>query len=385
MLRGMHTDLSDTHREIRALARDFAEGEIAPNASAWNEQQHVPLEVIKQMGALGLLGIVVPEEYGGSGLDATSLALVMEEVARADAGTSVAIAVQNGLVASPIVRAGTEEQKHEWLPRIASGEMIGCYALTEPGAGSDTASLCTRATQSGDGWSLSGAKQWITNGGIADVFVIFARTGGDGARGISALVSPKADGLLVGREIPKMGLHSSSTVELAFDGLHVARSGLLGAEGEGLKLALATLDGGRISVAAQAVGIARAALELAVAYASERHAFGGPIARFQGVQFPIADIAAQVDAARLLTLHAAGLRDAGHPHGEAGAKAKLFASSVAVRAADVAVQTLGGYGYSREYNAERYYRDAKITEIYEGTSEIQRLVIARSLFGDAAR
>ncbi len=385
MLRGMHTDLSDTHREIRALARDFAEGEIAPNASAWNEQQHVPLEVIKQMGALGLLGIVVPEEYGGSGLDATSLALVMEEVARADAGTSVAIAVQNGLVASPIVRAGTEEQKHEWLPRIASGEMIGCYALTEPGAGSDTASLCTRATESGDGWSLTGAKQWITNGGIADVFVIFARTGGDGARGVSALVSPKAHGLLVGREIPKMGLHSSSTVELAFDGLHVPRSGLLGAEGEGLKLALATLDGGRISVAAQAVGIARAALELAVKYASERQAFGGPIARFQGVQFPIADIAAQVDAARLLTLHAAGLRDAGHPHGAAGAKAKLFASSVAVRAADVAVQTLGGYGYSREYNAERYYRDAKITEIYEGTSEIQRLVIARSLFGDAAR
>lgn len=385
MLRGMHDDLSDTHREIRALARDFAEGEIAPNASAWNEQQHVPLEVIKQMGALGLLGIVVPEEYGGSGLDATSLALVMEEVARADAGTSVAVAVQNGLVASPIVRAGTEEQKHEWLPRIASGEMIGCYALTEPGAGSDTASLSTRATESGDGWNLTGTKQWITNGGIADVFVIFARTGGDGARGISALVSPKADGLLVGREIPKMGLHSSSTVELAFDGLHVPRSGLLGAEGEGLKLALATLDGGRISVAAQAVGIARAALELAVTYASGRQAFGGPIARFQGVQFPIADIAAQVDAARLLTLHAAGLRDAGHPHGAAGAKAKLFASSVAVRAADVAVQTLGGYGYSREYNAERYYRDAKITEIYEGTSEIQRLVIARSLFGDAVR
>ena len=385
MLRGMHDDLSDTHREIRALARDFAEGEIAPNASAWNEQQHVPREVIKQMGALGLLGIVVPEEYGGSGLDATSLALVMEEVACADAGTSVAIAVQNGLVASPIVRAGTEEQKHEWLPRIASGEMIGCYALTEPGAGSDTASLSTRATESGDGWNLTGTKQWITNGGIADLFVIFARTGGDGARGISALVTPKADGLLVGREIPKMGLHSSSTVELAFDGLHVPRSGLLGAEGEGLKLALATLDGGRISVAAQAVGIARAALELAVKYASGREAFGGPIARFQGVQFPIADIAAQVDAARLLTLHAAGLRDAGHPHGAAGAKAKLFASSVAVRAADVAVQTLGGYGYSREYNAERYYRDAKITEIYEGTSEIQRLVIARSLFGDAAR
>jgi alkylation response protein AidB-like acyl-CoA dehydrogenase len=232
---------------------------------------------------------------------------------------------------------------------------------------------------------VSGAKQWITNGGIAGLFVIFARTGGPGARGVSAMVTEPAPGLTVGREIPKLGLHTSSTVELAFDGLRIPADGLLGAEGEGLKLALATLDGGRITIAAQACGIARAALDLAVSYASERQAFGGPIARFQGLQFPIADVAAALDAARLLTYDAAALRDAGRPHGAAGAKAKLFASSVAVRAADVAVQTLGGYGYSAEFPAERLYRDAKITELYEGTSQIQRLVIARDLLGDAAR
>jgi alkylation response protein AidB-like acyl-CoA dehydrogenase len=237
----------------------------------------------------------------------------------------------------------------------------------------------------GDGYDITGAKQWISNGGLAEVFVIFARTGGEGARGVSAFIAQAGDGLSAGPPERKLGLHTSSTVSLSFDGFHVPASGMLGAEGEGLKLALATLDGGRITVAAQAVGIARASLDLAVSYASERNAFGGPIARFQGVQFPIADIAAQIDAARLLTHHAAALRDAGKPHGEAGAKAKLFASSVAVRAADVAVQTLGGYGFSAEYAAERHYRDAKITEIYEGTSEIQRIVIARSLMGDAAR
>jgi alkylation response protein AidB-like acyl-CoA dehydrogenase len=367
------------------LARDFAQNEIAPHAREWKAAHHVPVEVFRKLGEIGLLGLTVPEEYGGPGLDATSLALVTEELARADAGTSVAVAVQNGLVASPILRAGTEEQKREWLPPLATGERIGCYALTEPDAGSDTASLRTRGEDVGDGWRVTGNKMWITNGGVADVFVVFARTGGEGARGISAMVSGPGDGLTVGKEIPKLGLHTSSTVELAFDGFHVPRSALLGAEGEGLKLALATLDGGRITVAAQAVGIARAALDLAVAYASEREAFGGPIARFQGVQFPVAEIAAQVDAARLLTLHAAMLRDAGRPHGPAGAKAKLFASNVAVRAADVCVQTLGGYGYSAEYDAERFYRDAKITEIYEGTSQIQRMVIARDLFGGAAR
>ena len=377
--------LTETHRDIQALAREFAANEIAPNAARWNEDHHIPVDVIRRMGEVGFLGIIVPEQYGGAGLDATALALVMEEIAAADAGISTSIAVQNGLVAAPILRAGTEDQKHEWLPRIATGETLGCYALTEPDAGSDTAALRTRAVAAGDGYDISGAKQWISNGALAEVFVIFARTGGEGARGVSAFIAQGGDGLTAGPPERKMGLHTSSTVSLSFDGFHVPASGMLGAEGEGLKLALATLDGGRISVAAQAVGIARASLDLAVSYASERSAFGGPIARFQGVQFPIADIAAQVDAARLLTHHAAALRDAGKPHGEAGAKAKLFASSVAVRAADVAVQTLGGYGFSAEYAAERHYRDAKITEIYEGTSEIQRIVIARSLMGDAAR
>lgn len=381
----MEVGLTDTHREVRALAREFAQREIAPHAGDWNAAHEVPVDVLRRLGDIGLLGVVVPEEYGGAGLDALALCLVMEEIAAADAGTSTCIAVQNGLVAGPILRAGTEEQKRRWLPRLAAGEIFGCYALTEPDVGSDAAALRTRAEADGDGWRIHGAKQWITSGGIAELFIVFARTGGPGAGGVSAFVTERAPGLAVGREIPKMGLHTSSTVELAFDGLAVGRDALLGEEGQGLRLALATLDGGRITIAAQACGIARASLDLAVSYATERQAFGGPIARFQGLQFPIADVAASLDAARLLTHHAARVRDAGMAHGPLGARAKLFASSVAVQAADVAVQTLGGYGYSAEYPAERLYRDAKITEIYEGTSEIQRVVIARDLFGDAAR
>ena len=382
----MPPQLNETHREVQALAREIADRELAPRAAELNERHEIPRDAIAALADTGLLGVTIPEEYGGPG-PRRHVPLPGGRGDRgADAGTSVAVAVQNGLVASPLLRAGTDEQKARWLPRLASGELIGCYALTEPEAGSDTASLRTRAERAdGGGWSISGSKHWITNGGFADLFVIFARTGGPGARGVSAFVSESAPGLTVSSEMPKMGLHTSSTVELAFDGLHVGDDGMLGPEGEGLKLALATLDGGRITIAAQACGIARAALDLAVSYATERQAFGGPIARFQGLQFPIADLAAALDAARLLTYDAAALRDAGLPHAPAGAKAKLFASAVAVRAADVAVQTLGGNGYSAHYPAERYYRDAKITEIYEGTSEIQRLVIARDLFGDAAR
>jgi acyl-CoA dehydrogenase len=379
------TLLTDTHREVQALAHEFAQAEIAPHAAAWNEAHAIPLEVLSKMGELGLLAVVVPEDLGGAGLDATSLCLVVEEIARADAGTSTAVAVQNGLVASPLLRAGNREQQAAWLPRLATGEIFGAYALTEPDAGSDTAALRTSATERDGGWSISGAKQWITNGGFAELYVLFARTGGPGARGISAFLAERGPGFEVGAEIPKMGLHTSSTVGLSFDGLQVPAGNMLGNPGEGLKLALATLDGGRITIAAQACGIAQAAVDLAIDYAVTRVAFGGPIARFQGIQFPLADVAAKLDAARLLTRHAAALRDAGEPHGLAGAKAKLFASSVAVQAADMAVQTLGGYGYSAEYPAERYYRDAKITEIYEGTSEIQRLVIARGLLGDSAR
>jgi alkylation response protein AidB-like acyl-CoA dehydrogenase len=379
------TLLTDTHREVQALAHEFAQAEIAPHAAAWNEAHAIPLEVLRKMGELGLLAVVVPEDLGGAGLDATSLCLVVEEIARADAGTSTAVAVQNGLVASPLLRAGNREQQTAWLPRLATGEIFGAYALTEPDAGSDTAALRTSATERDGGWSISGAKQWITNGGFAELYVLFARTGGPGARGVSAFLAERGPGFEVGPEIAKMGLHTSSTVGLSFDGLQVPAGNMLGSPGEGLKLALATLDGGRITIAAQACGIAQAAVDLAIDYAGTRVAFGGPIARFQGIQFPLADVAAKLDAARLLTRHAAALRDAGEPHGLAGAKAKLFASSVAVQAADMAVQTLGGYGYSAEYPAERYYRDAKITEIYEGTSEIQRLVIARGLLGDSAR
>jgi alkylation response protein AidB-like acyl-CoA dehydrogenase len=377
--------LTDTQREVQSLAREFAEAEIAPHAAEWSERHEAPLAVLRKMGELGLLGIIVPDEFGGAGLDATSLALVVEEVARADAGTSTAIAVQNGLVAAPILRAGSRTQQEEWLPRIAAGEIFGAYALTEPDSGSDTASLRTTATARDGGWAVNGSKMWITNGGFADLFVVFARTGEAGAKGISAFLTTTGPGLEVSTEIPKMGLHTSSTVELAFDEHAISADHMLGEPGTGLKLALATLDGGRITIAAQACGIAQAAVDLATEYATTRIAFGGPIARFQGIQFPLADVAAKLDAARLLTRHAAALRDAGQPHGVAGAKAKLFASSVAVEAADMAVQTLGGYGYSAEYPAERYYRDAKITEIYEGTSQIQRLVIARSMLGDSAR
>jgi alkylation response protein AidB-like acyl-CoA dehydrogenase len=382
----MTGELTDQQRAVQKLARDFARNEIAPHSARWNAEHHVPVETLAKMAELGFLGLVVPEEFGGAGLDHTTVCLVMEEIAAADAGISVGFAVQNGLAAEPILHYGTDRQKEDWLPKLASGERFGCYALTEPDAGSDVAALKTQGVRSEDGsFTVNGSKMWISAGGYASVFIIFARTEGPGARGISAFIAEPGDGLTVGREIEKLGLHSSSTVELAFSALHVEADAMLGSPGQGMQIALSTLDGGRITVAAQAVGIARAALDLATGYAKERSAFGGPIARFQGVQFPLADVAAKIDAARALTLLAAQLHDAGRPFTVAGAKAKLFASQVAVEASHVAVQTLGGMGYSAEFPAERLYRDARITEIYEGTSQIQRLVIARHLFGDAAR
>lgn len=382
----MTTELSPTLREIQGLAREFAQNEIAPHSAQWNRDSHVPLTTLRALGEIGLLGITIPEQYGGAGLGSLAQVLVMEELARADAGLSVAFAVQTGLACGPIARVGTDAQKDAWLPRLASGEVFGAYGLTEPGVGSDTAALSTQAAEQPDGsFVVTGAKTWISNGGFAELFVVFARTDGPGARGVSAFLAEPGPGFTVGRELEKMGLHTSSTVELAFDGLTLGPDALLGPRTEGLKLALSTLDAGRIAVAAQACGIAQAALDLAAEYASLRQAFGGPIGRFQGVQFPMADVAAKLHAARLATHHAARMHDAGEPHGVEGAMAKLLASAVAVEAADMAVQTLGGYGYSAEYPAERLYRDAKITEIYEGTSQIQRLVIARSLLGDAAR
>jgi len=380
------TQLTDVEQDLQSLAREFARGEIAPHAERWNAEHHVPVDVIRRMGGLGLLGLTVPEEHGGAGLGQTAVCLVIEETAYADVGISTAVAVQNGLGASPIVRWGDDAQRARLLPGIASGETIACYALTEPDAGSDAAALRTTGVVEDDGGvRVSGAKTWITNGGIADVFVVFARTDGPGARGVTALVGPAGPGLTVSREIPKLGLHTSSTVELAFDGWRVGPEGVLAERGQGMRVALATLDTGRIGIAAQACGVARRALDVAVEYARSRVAFGGPIARFQGVQFPLAEVAAKLEAARLLTYHAAAAHDRGEPVSALGAKAKLFASSVAVEAADAAVQTLGGYGYSAEFPAERLYRDARITQIYEGTSEIQRMVIARDLLGDAAR
>ncbi|HWH13423.1 MAG TPA: acyl-CoA dehydrogenase family protein [Miltoncostaeaceae bacterium] len=382
----MHVEPTEIEQDLRDLAREFARAEIAPHAERWNAEHHVPVDLIRRMGGLGLLGVTVPEEYGGAGLGQTAVCLVIEETAYADVGVSTAVAVQNGLGASPVVRWGDDAQRARLLPGIAAGETIACYALTEPDAGSDAAALRTAGTVDHDGAvTVSGTKTWITNGGIADVFVVFARTDGPGARGVTALVGPAGPGLTVSREIPKLGLHTSSTVELAFDGWRVGPEGVLGARGQGMRIALATLDSGRIGIAAQACGIARRALDVAVDYARGRPAFGGVIARFQGVQFPLAEVAAKLEAARLLTYHAAAAHDRGENVSALGAKAKLFASAVAVEAADVAVQTLGGYGYSAEYPAERLYRDARITQIYEGTSEIQRMVIARDLFGDAAR
>lgn len=379
-------EITSQHKEIQALARDFARNEIAPHSAQWNHDHHVPVDTLKKMGELGLLGLVIPEEYGGAGLDHTTVCLVMEEFAAADAGLSTAFAVQNGLACEPILHYGTEGQKQEWLPRLASGEIFGAYALTEPDAGSDVAGLKTSGVRNPDGsFTVNGSKMWISAGGYAGVFIIFARTEGPGSRGISAFVREAGPGLNVGDEIRKLGLHTSSTVELAFSDLHIDAGAMLGEPGQGMQIALSTLDGGRITVAAQAVGIARAALDLASGYARERTAFGGPIARFQGVQFPLADVAAKIDAARALTFQAAAVHDAGEPFSVIGAKAKLFASQVAVEASHVAVQTLGGMGYSAEFPAERLYRDARITEIYEGTSQIQRMVIARHLLGDAAR
>ena len=380
------SELTDQQREVQALAREFARNEIAPRSAPWNAEHHVPVDTLRRMGDLGLLGLVVPEKYGGAGLDHTTVCLVMEEIAAADAGLSVGFGVQNGLGAEPILRYGTDHQKERWLPEIAAGRRFCSYALTEPDAGSDVAGLRTLGRREADGsFAITGNKMWISGGGYAGLFILFARTEGPGARGISAFVAEPGPGLVVGREIPKLGLHSSSTVELAFHEFRVPAEAMLGNPGQGMQIALGTLDGGRITIAAQAVGIARAALELATGYAKERSAFGGPIARFQGVQFPLAEVAAKIDAARALTLSAARIRDAGKPYSVVGAKAKLFASAVAVEAADVAVQTLGGMGYSAEFPAERLYRDARITQIYEGTSEIQRLVIARDLLGDAAR
>jgi alkylation response protein AidB-like acyl-CoA dehydrogenase len=374
--------LTPEQREIQSLARDFAAAEIEPHAAEWDREHRFPRELYPKLAELGLMGVCAPEEYGGAGADFLSYILVLEELSRADAGVGVTVAVHTSAATLPIVMFGSDEQKARFVPPLARGEHLGAFALTEAEAGSDAASLRTRADASGDGWRISGTKQWITNGADAGTVLLFARTdpATPGARGISAFL---LDGSQVQatKEHEKLGLHSSSTVDLVLDGVEVDRDRLLHEEGQGFTVAMATLDGGRIGIAAQALGIAQAAYELARAYSLERRQFGRRIAEFEAIQWKLADMATELDAARLLVYRAADLKQRGEPHTEAGAKAKLFASEMARRQTAEAIQVLGGYGFTTDFAAERYFRDAKITEIYEGTSEIQRLVIARSVLG----
>jgi alkylation response protein AidB-like acyl-CoA dehydrogenase len=375
-------ELAPEQREIQELAREFAAREIEPNAAEWDREHRFPRDVFARLAELGLMGTCIPEEYGGAGADFLSYILVLEELSRADAGVGVTVAVHTSAVTLPLLAFGTDEQRSRFVPPLARGEHLGAFALTEPEAGSDAGALRTRAEPDGDGWRITGAKQWITNGRYAGTFLLFARTDQEtpGARGVSAFVLD-ADHVSVTRDEEKLGLNSSTTNDIVVEGALVGRDRLLGEEGHGFRIAMATLDGGRIGIAAQAVGIAQAAYDVAREYAKERHAFGRPISEFQAIQHKLANMATEIDAARLLTYRAATLRERGEPHTEAGAKAKLFASEMARRQTGEAIQILGGYGYTKEFPVERYYRDAKITEIYEGTSEIQRLVIARSILG----
>jgi len=365
-------ELSDEQRDIRDMTRRLVDDRVIPCAAAWDREHHFPRELLGELGELGLMGVCVPAEHGGAGADFLSYVLVIEELSRGDAGLGVTVAVHTGAATLPITLHGTPEQIERFVPPLAAGDELAAFALTEPEAGSDASSLRTQVKNG----RISGAKQWITNGSHASTFLVFAR---EPSAGVTAhLVRADSDGFAVTREEDKLGLNSSSTADLSFNDTPAER---LGEPGGGMRVALTTLDGGRIAIAAQAVGIAQAAFELATSYAQERTAFGGPIARFQAIQHKLADMQTEIEAARALTWRAARLKDAGLPHKVEGAQAKLFASAVARRQTGEAIQILGGYGYTKEFPAERYYRDAKVTEIYEGTSEIQRIVIARGLLG----
>ncbi len=378
----MDFELTPEQREIQAVARDFAAAEIEPNAGAWDRAHGFPRDLLTRLGALGLLGVCVPEHHGGAGADFLSYVLVLEELSRADAGVGVTVAVHTSACTLPILAFGTAAQIDRFVPPLAAGDQIGCFALTESGSGSDAGALLSSAEPVDGGWRVRGAKQWITNAAFGGPILLFARTDPNtrSARGVSAFLLDGNQAEITRTE-EKLGLNSSVTNDIAVDTV-VATDRLLGQQDHGFRIAMSTLDGGRIGIAAQAVGIARAGYEVALAYAQEREAFGRRIAEFQAIQHKLANMSMEIDAARLLVLRAAWLKDQGRPHTEAGAKAKLFASEVARRQTAEAIQVLGGYGYTREFPVERYYRDAKITEIYEGTSEIQRLVIARAILGN---
>jgi alkylation response protein AidB-like acyl-CoA dehydrogenase len=378
----MRLELTSEQQMVQGLAREFAEQEVKPVAAECDRQARFPHATVKRMGELGLLGIMVPERFGGGGGDTLAYVLALEEVAVACASHAVVMSVNNSLVCDPLLRFGTAEQHERFLAPLAAGRGLGCFALTEPQAGSDATNQATLARRDGDHYVLDGRKQFVTNGREATVALVFAQTDpGKAHHGISALLVEKgAPGFLVPKVEDKLGLRASDTAEFVFEGCRVPAANRLGAEGEGFKIAMRALDGGRIGIAAQAVGIARAALEASVAYARERRSFGVPIGQHQMIQWMLADMATAVDAARLLTWRAAVLKDRGRPYGPAAAMAKLFASETAMRVATDGIQVHGGYGYITDYPVERFFRDAKITQIYEGTSQIQRLVVARALF-----
>ena len=377
----MDFELTPEQREIQAVAREFARAEIEPHAGEWDREHRFPAEIYPKLAELGLMGVCVPEELGGAGADFVSYVLVLEELSRADAGVGVTVAVHTSAVTLPILAFGTDEQRARFVPPLARGEVLGAFALTEAEAGSDAGSLRTTATPDGDGWHIAGAKRFISTARHAGTFLLFARTDTSepGPAGVSAFVLD-AEHVRVTRDEEKLGLNSTTTSDLVVDA-RVDGDRLLHEEGEGFHVAMATLDGGRIGIAAQAVGIAQAAFDAARAYALERRQFGSRLAELQAIQHKLADMSLEIDAARLLVLRAAWRKATGLPHAEEGAKAKLFASEMARRQTAEAIQIFGGYGYTKEFPVERYYRDAKITEIYEGTSEIQRLVIARSILG----
>ena len=381
----MQIELSDEQKMIQALARDFAEKEVRPIAEDIDREARFPRETVRRMGELGLMGIAVPEAWGGGGGDTVAYAVALEEVSRACASHGVVMTVNNSLYCEPVARYGTDEQKARFLTPFASGQKIGCFSLTEPEAGSDATNQSTLARREGDAYLLDGRKIFVSNGREADAALVFAQTDRTkGPRGISAfLVEKGTPGFTVVKTEEKLGIRASDTAEFLFEGCRVPASSRLGEEGQGFRIAMTTIDGGRIGIGAQAVGIAVAAYEAAVAYARERKSFGVPIGQHQMVQWMLADMATGIEAARLLTLRAACLKDRGEPFGPEAAMAKFFASETAMRVATDAVQVHGGYGFIKEYQVERHFRDAKITQIYEGTSQIQKLVIARHLLSGA--
>jgi alkylation response protein AidB-like acyl-CoA dehydrogenase len=378
-------NLTEEQRGIRDLAREFARNEIAPFIAEWDEQAYFEPALIRKMGDLGFLGMLIPEEYDGLGLDTSTYLVALEEISVVDASAAVTMSVHNSLPTQMILRFGTDEQKKRFLPPMARGEILGAFALSEPEAGSDAASLTTQAVRDGDDWILNGTKSWVTSGSHAGAIITMARTDTPkdrkGARGIGAfIITPDLPGFHVGKKEDKLGLRSSPTVQLTFDNLRVPNANLLGKPHMGFVYAMQSLENGRLGIAAQAVGITRAALEAATAYAAERHQFDRPIREFQAIQFKLADMATRLAASRTLLHAAARAKDRGENVKQATSMAKLFASESAMFATNQAVQIFGGYGYVKDYPVERLFRDAKVTEIYEGTSEIQRIVIAREQY-----